>query len=84
MTGTPVQPSFSPSPSLLLAGLDAATTYTLSVLLTDPAGNADTVSDLELTTPPAPDTQAPKHLGARRRPGDRHHRPHQLADRPEA
>ncbi|MCP4594166.1 MAG: hypothetical protein GY842_25840 [bacterium] len=56
---TAVQPSFSPSPSLLLAGLDAATTYTLSVVLTDPAGNAVTVSGLELTTPPAPDTQAP-------------------------
>jgi len=55
LTGTPVQPS----PSLLLAGLYAATTYTLTVVLTDPAGNAVTVSGLELTTPPAPDTRAP-------------------------
>ncbi|MCP4664098.1 MAG: hypothetical protein GY856_52610, partial [bacterium] len=37
---TAVQPSFSPSPSLLLAGLDAAAAYTLTVVLTDPAGNA--------------------------------------------
>ncbi|MCP4659988.1 MAG: hypothetical protein GY856_31685 [bacterium] len=46
-------------PLFLNAGLDAGTTYTLSVVLTDPAGNAFTVSGLELTTPPAPDTQAP-------------------------
>src|SRR6185295_20422976 len=56
-------PTFTQAQGLVLAGLEAGQTYSLEVVLTDPKGNARTVSGLSFTTPTAPDTAAPVITG---------------------
>jgi hypothetical protein len=52
-------PEFSLTPGLLLAGLQAATTYVLELELADPKGNVLTLAGPSFTTPAAPDTTPP-------------------------
>jgi len=59
LTDSAFNPAFSQQSSLLLAGLEGATTYQLSVELTDPKGNTTTEDQPTFTTPATPDTQAP-------------------------
>ena len=59
VTGSAFDPSFTTGHSILLTGLTGGTTYGVTVVLTDPKGNARTVNGLSVTTPAAPDTQPP-------------------------
>lgn len=61
--GGAFEPTFLTSSSLVLTGLAGGTTYSLTLVVTDPRGNAATVEGLTVTTPAAPDTQPPVLTG---------------------
>ena len=52
-------PTFTRTPSLVLTGLEAETTYLATVRLTDPSDNAAELTLPSFTTPAAPDLEGP-------------------------
>jgi hypothetical protein len=59
LTASAFEPSFTQHPTLLLTGLTDDTTYQLTLVLTDPKGNAAPVPGLGFTTDPARDETPP-------------------------
>jgi hypothetical protein len=59
LTASAFEPGFSQHPTLLLTGLQADATYQLTLVLTDPKGNAASVLGLGFTTDPLADTAPP-------------------------
>ena len=62
LTDSAFDPAFTLTPSLVLAGLAASSTYDLSVTFTDPKGNATTLTEA-FSTPAAPDVAPPLITG---------------------